>query len=107
MGLFSMKKRLRYLIKTKLQLGLAFRFLIIISMLFAFMAFEAYITAWPVVSQFVPDDSMDLVENLIMLRFYYFVLPIIFVITAFTIMVLPGFAWVTPYMVYDASPYGR
>jgi signal transduction histidine kinase len=66
---------------------MALRFLIIISMLFAFIGFEAYITAWPVVSQFVPEDSMDLVNKLIMVRFFYFIFPILFVITAFTIII--------------------
>lgn len=81
-----MKKRRRYLIKTKLQLNLAFRFLIIISALFAFIGFEAYVTTWPVVSEFVPEDSLNQVNRLIILRFSYFIFPILFVITAITIV---------------------
>ena len=81
-----MQKRIQYLIKTRMQLGLALRFLLIISMLFAFVRFEAYITVWPVVAEFVPDVSIDLMNRLILLRFLYFVFPILFVMAAVTVI---------------------
>ena len=81
-----MKIRIQYLIKTRMQLGLAQRFLLIISMLFAFVGFEAYITVWPVVAEFVPDVSMGLMNRLILIRFLYFVFPILFVIAAVTVI---------------------
>jgi sensor histidine kinase YesM len=81
-----MKKRIHYLIKTRMQLGLVLRFFIIISMLFAFVGFEAYITIWPVAAEFVPDVSMDLMNRLILMRFLYFVIPILFVMAAVTII---------------------
>ena len=81
-----MQKRIQYLIKTRMQLGLALRFLLIISMLFAFVGFEAYITVWPVVAEFVPDVSMGLMNRLILIRFLYFVFPILFVMAAVTVI---------------------
>ena len=81
-----MKMRVRYLIKSRMQLGLALRFFIVIAMLFAFAGFEAYITIWPVASEFVPDVSLELMNRLIMMRFLYFVFPILFVITAVTVI---------------------
>ena len=81
-----MKKRIQYLIKGRMQLGLALRFFIIISMFCAFVGFEGYITIWPVVAEFVPDASMDLMNRLILMRFVYFVFPIFFVLAAVTII---------------------
>ncbi len=81
-----MKKRIQYLIKTKMQLGLVLRFFIIISMLFAFVGFEAYITIWPVAAEFVPDVSMGLMNRMILMRFLYFVFPLLFVMAAVTII---------------------
>ena len=81
-----MKKRIQYLIKSRMQLGLALRFFIIVSMLFAFIGFEGYITIWPVVAEFVPDVSMDLMNRLILMRFLYFVFPILFVMAAVTVI---------------------
>jgi hypothetical protein len=81
-----MKKRIQYLVKTRMQLGLVLRFFIVISLLFAFVGFEAYITIWPVAAVFVPDVSIDLMNRLILIRFLYFVFPILFVMAAVTII---------------------
>jgi len=83
-----MKTRTRrhYLIKKRLQLGLTFRFLFLAILFALFIAFEVYITIWPVVSGAIPEDLMNVVRYQVFFRSLCFVLPVIFVITAFSIL---------------------
>lgn len=75
-----------YLIKRDLQLGLTFRFLFMTILFSLFIGFEAYITMWPVVSGFIPGELMHLVRHQILFRVLFFVIPVVFVIVAFSIV---------------------
>lgn len=83
-----MEKKIRhhYLIKKRMQLGLTFRFLFLTILFFLFIGFEAYITIWPVVSEVIPKDLMDLVKYQIFFRLLFFIVPVIFVIAASSIV---------------------
>jgi signal transduction histidine kinase len=69
-----------------MQLGLTFRFLFLTILFFLFIGFEAYITIWPVVSEVIPKDLMDLVKYQIFFRLLFFIVPVIFVIAASSIV---------------------
>ena len=81
-----MRIRRHYLIKKKMQLGLTFRFLFLTILLSLFIGFEVYITVWPVVSGVISKDLMNLVRNQVFYRSLFFVLPLLFVIVAFSII---------------------
>ncbi len=83
-----MEKKIRhhYLIKKRMQLGLTFRFFFLTILFALFIAFEVYITIWPVVSGLIPKDLMDLVKYQIFFRLLFFAFPVIFVIAAFSIV---------------------
>jgi len=83
-----MKIRIRrhYLIKKRLQLGLTFRFLFLTILFALFIGFEVYITVWPVVSEVIPKDLMNVVKYQVFLRLLCFAFPVIFVIVAFSIV---------------------
>jgi len=69
-----------YLIKKGLQLGLTVRFLLL-SILFAlFIAFEVYISIWPIVMAYVPKDLIGLIRHQLLFRSILFAVPIIFII---------------------------
>lgn len=78
--------RRHYLIKKKMQLGLTFRFLFLTILLSLFIGFEVYITVWPVVSGVIAKDLMNLIRYQIFFRSLFFVLPLLFVIVAFSII---------------------
>jgi len=80
------KKRVHYLIKKRLQLGLTFRFLFLVILFSFFIGFEVYITIWPVVLGAIPKDLMNLVRYQIFFRLICFSFPVIFVIVAFSIV---------------------
>ena len=82
----KIKTRKRYLIKKRLQLGLTFRFLFLTILFSFFIAFEVYITIWPVVSGAIPEDLMNIVRYQVFFRSLCFILPVIFVIAAFSII---------------------
>jgi len=81
-----MTTRGKYLINKSMQLGLTLRFLFLIIIFSLFIGFEVYITIWPVVSGAIPQDLWDLVLDQIFFRLTCFIFPIIFVITAFSIV---------------------
>jgi len=81
-----MKTRGKYLIKKRMQLGLTFRFLFLIIIFSLFIGFEVYITIWPAVSEAIPQDLLDLVMDQIFFRMICFIFPVLFVITAFSIV---------------------
>jgi hypothetical protein len=81
-----MKKRTKYLINKRMQLGLTFRFVFLTSVFAAFMGFEAYTTIWPAVSGAIPEHLINAVRHLIFTRFLLFLIPISFVITGFSII---------------------
>lgn len=74
------KRRLRYLIDRHLQLGLAFRFLAMLLLFSLFMLFEAYMTFWPVMSEFIPEKTLTAATELVLTRLAYFSIPILFVV---------------------------
>lgn len=77
-----MKKRSHYLIKKKMQLKWAFRFLFFALILASFAAFEVYITIWPVVSGMIPKDLLGLITSQILFRMIFFSIPLLFVMVA-------------------------
>lgn len=81
-----MRIRRHYLINKKMQLGLTFRFLFLTILLSLFIGFEVYITVWPVVSGVISKDLMNLIRYQIFFRSLFFVLPLLFVIVAFSII---------------------
>lgn len=81
-----MTTRGKYLVKKSMQLGLTLRFLFLIIIFSLFIGFETYITIWPAVSGAVPQDLLDLVMDQIFFRLICFIVPVIFVITAFSIV---------------------
>lgn len=83
-----MEKKIRhhYLIKKRMQLGLTFRFLFFTIVFSLFIGFEVYITIWPVVSEVIPKDLMNLVKYQIFFRLLLFAFPVIFVIVASSIV---------------------
>jgi signal transduction histidine kinase len=46
-----------------------------------------YVTIWPVASGFVPKDLIDLVQHQIFVRTILFLIPAVFVIIAFSIII--------------------
>jgi len=75
-----------YLINRRLQLGLTLRFLILITLFALFMLFEAYMACWPVASEYVPDALMPFAFRRILIRLFYFSIPIGFVIAAIVVI---------------------
>jgi signal transduction histidine kinase len=75
-----MRIRSHYLIKKKLQLGLALRFLLLSVLFSIFIGFEVYITIWPVVAEAISGLSIALVKKHILFRLIFFSIPVIFVI---------------------------
>ncbi len=81
-----MTTRGKYLIKKSMQLGLTLRFLFLIVVFSFFIGFEVYITIWPVVSGVIPQNLLDMVTDQIFFRLVCFIFPVVFVITAFSIV---------------------
>jgi sensor histidine kinase YesM len=81
-----MRIRAKYLINKRIQLGLTFRFVFLTVLFSIFIGFEVYITIWPVVSGAIPGPLMDLVRYQVIVRLLLFLIPIIFVITGFSII---------------------
>ncbi|MEW6666466.1 MAG: hypothetical protein AB1512_14750 [Thermodesulfobacteriota bacterium] len=81
-----MTKRTHYLPKQRMQIALTLR-LLLLTVLFAFfVGFEVYITAWPVVSEFIPRTLMGAVREQILFRVIFFSIPLLFVIGAFFVI---------------------
>ncbi len=63
-----MKRRVHYLINKKFQLAFAAKFVFITTLISAFIGFQLYAIVWPVVSQFVPQQTMAFVRHQIFFR---------------------------------------
>ena len=63
-----MKKRTKYLINKKFQLAFAARFALISTLFSAFIGLQLYAIVWPVVSRFVPEQSMAFITHQILFR---------------------------------------
>ncbi len=63
-----MKRRVNYLINKKFQLAFAARFALITTLISAFIGFQLYAIVWPVVSRFVPEQTMAFVRHQIFFR---------------------------------------
>ena len=63
-----MKKRFKYLINTKFQLAFAARFALITTLFSGFIGFQFYAIVWPVVSRFVPEQTMAFITHQIIFR---------------------------------------
>jgi len=81
-----MKKRIHYIMKKKLQLRMTFRFIMPTIIFSIFIAFELYITAWPVFKSFISENEMSLVGSQVLFRLLCFSPPIIFVLGAFILI---------------------
>jgi len=79
-------RRRRYLVNRRLQLGLGFRFLMLLLLFALFMGFEFYMVFWPVVSECVPEAQLSTAIRLVTMRLAYFALPIGFVILAVVVV---------------------
>jgi signal transduction histidine kinase len=81
-----MRNRVHYLTNKRMQLGLTLRFLLVTLLFALFVGFEVYITIWPVVSEVIPGNLVALVRYQIVYRVFFFSIPLVFVITAFSIV---------------------
>ncbi len=81
------RRRVHYLINKKMQLAFTARFLIVTVLFALFIGFLVYVTIWPVASGFVPEDLIDLVQHQIFVRTILFLIPAVFVIIAFSIII--------------------
>ena len=81
-----MKKRIRYVMKKKLQFELTARFIILIIIFGLFTTIELFITVWPVVSSHISPSEMTLIRSQILFRLSCFSLPIIFVLASFILI---------------------
>jgi nitrogen fixation/metabolism regulation signal transduction histidine kinase len=81
-----MKKRRRLLVKKEIQMGIAWRFLLITVLFSLFVGFEVYISIWNVVSYVIPENLVSLVKNRIFFRMLIFAIPVVFVIVACSIV---------------------
>ena len=69
-----------------MQFALTIRFMVLMLLFIAFMAFESYMIFWPVAAAYIPGRFMDLVTYQIIMRLIVFSLPILFVVFAFTVI---------------------
>ena len=81
-----MTMRVHFLVQKGIQLRLASRLLLLIVLFSVFIVFETFITIWPVVSEAIPEDLMEIVRNKIFFRMIFFAIPVIFVIAACSIV---------------------
>ena len=81
-----MTTRRRFLVKREIQMGLAWRFLLLIVLFSMFVGFDVYISIWHVVSHVIPEDVKSLVTNRILYRMVIFAIPVVFVIIACSII---------------------
>ena len=69
-----------------MQLALTLRFLLLTVLFGLLIGFSQYLTVWPVVSEFVPEDMIRIMRSQIFYRLLFFALPALFVIAAFSIL---------------------
>ena len=82
-----MKKRVNYLINTKYQIGFAIKFAIITTLLSGFVGFQLYAIVWPVISHFVPQETIVFITHQIFSRAIIFLALAIIMIVAFSIVI--------------------
>jgi signal transduction histidine kinase len=62
------KRRIHYLINTKFQLAFTAKFALISTLFSAFIGFQLYAIVWPVISPFVPEQTMVFIKHQIIFR---------------------------------------
>jgi sensor histidine kinase YesM len=67
-------------------MGLSMRFLVLLVLSCLFTGFEVYMSIWPVITAVVKQELVDFVTYQILIRSVCFVIPLIFVITAFSLV---------------------
>lgn len=72
--------------KREMQMGLAWRFLLLTVLFSLFVGFEVFVSIWHVVSHVIPEDLESLVRNRILSRMVIFAIPVVFVIIACSIV---------------------
>lgn len=82
-----MKKRVNYLINTKYQIRFATKFAIITTLLSGFVGFQLYAIVWPVLSRFVPEETVVFITHQIFSRAIIFLALALLMIVAFSIVV--------------------
>jgi len=73
-------------VKREMQMGLAWRFLLLTVLFSLFVGFEVFVSIWHVVSHVIPEDLESLVRNRILSRMVIFAIPVVFVIIACSIV---------------------
>ena len=82
-----MKRRVNYLINKRFQLALAAKFALITTLISVFIGFQLYAIVWPVVSQFVPEQTMSLIRHQIFFRGILFLSLAALLIIAISIVI--------------------
>lgn len=82
-----MKRRVHYLINKKFQLAFAARFVFITTLISAFIGFQFYAIVWPVVSRFVPEQTMTFITHQIIFRGILFLSLAALIIIAIAIVI--------------------
>ncbi len=82
-----MKRRVNYLINKKFQLAFAGRFVLITTLISGFIGFQLYAIVWPVVSRFVPEQTMAFVRHQIFFRGILFLSLAALLIIAISIVI--------------------
>ena len=75
-----------FLIKRKMQISMAVKMITIGLVFTAFVAFEVYISVWPVVSGFLPAGFSHAILTQIVFRFSLYLIPIVLVVLCASII---------------------
>ena len=86
------RKIVNYLINKRMQLAFTARFLIVTILFAVFIGFLGYVTLWPIFLAYVPKNLIDLAKHQVFIRTILFLIPAVFVIIGFTIVVSHRFA---------------
>ncbi len=82
-----MKRRVNYFINKKFQLAFAAKFALISTLISAFIGFQLYAIVWPVVSRFVPEQTMSFIRHQIFFRGILFLSLAALLIIAISIVI--------------------
>jgi hypothetical protein len=77
-----MRYRTHYLTRKKLQLGLAWRFVLLLLLFAFFVGYQVISVVWPVVVEATPPDVIAAMKGQIFYRLLFFSLPFLFVLFA-------------------------
>ena len=69
-----------------MQLGLTVRFLVLLVLACLVTGFEVYLSIWPVITAVVQKELVNFVMSQILIRSVCFIIPLIFVIAAFSLV---------------------